>query len=180
MRRDAAANRDRLIAAAEGVFAAKGTSATLEDVARAAGVGPATLYRRFANKDALVREVLSAFFLRLIDLAEAAEEAPPEHCVDVFLNTVGAELADKAGLAADVWGVLAPHPLVEELRSRSAALLSRAQRAGAIRDAVTQSDLAAAVWAVRGVVQATRAGVGGLDDGAWKRHLDTVLRGLHT
>ena len=64
MRRDAAANRDRWISAAEGVFAAKGTSATLEDVARAAGVGPATLYRRFANKDALVREVLSAFFLR--------------------------------------------------------------------------------------------------------------------
>jgi AcrR family transcriptional regulator len=180
MRRDAAANRDRLISAAEGVFAAKGTSATLEDVARAAGVGPATLYRRFANKDALVREVLSAFFLRLIDLAESAGEAPPEHCVDVFLNTVGAELADKAGLAADVWGSLAPHPLVEELRSRSAALLSRAQRAGAIRDAVTQSDVAAAVWAVRGVVQANRAGVGGLDDDAWKRHLDTVLRGLHT
>jgi AcrR family transcriptional regulator len=179
MRRDAAANRDRLISAAEGVFAAKGTSATLEDVARAAGVGPATLYRRFANKDALVREVLSAFFLRLIDLAKAAEEAQPEHCVDVFLNTVGIELADKAGLAVDVWGSLAPHLLVEELRRRSAALLSRAQRAGAIRDAVTPADIAAAVWAVRGVVQASRAGVGNLDDGAWKRHLDTVLRGLH-
>jgi hypothetical protein len=59
-------------------------------------------------------------------------------------------------------------------------LLSRAQRAGAIRDAVTPADVAAAVWAVRGVVQASRAGVAGLDDDAWRRHLDTVLRGLHT
>ena len=172
-----------MISAAEGIFAAKGTSATLEDVAHAAGVGPATLYRRFTNKDALVREVLSAFFLRLIELAKLAklaEEAQPEHCIDVFLNTVGAELADKAGLAADVWGSLAPRLLVEELRRRSAALLSRAQRAGAIRDAVTPADVAAAVWAVCGVVQASRAGVAGLDDNAWRRHLDTVLRGLHT
>ena len=72
----------------------------------------------------------------------------------------GRRTADKAGLAADVWGSLAPRLLVEELRRRSAALLSRAQRAGAIRDAVTPADVAAAVWAVRGVVQASRAGVG--------------------
>lgn len=61
MRRDAADNRNRLVAAAEEVFARHGTAATLDDVARAAGIGPATLYRHFADKDALVREVLAVF-----------------------------------------------------------------------------------------------------------------------
>ncbi|ABK70357.1 SbtR family transcriptional regulator [Mycolicibacterium smegmatis] len=71
-----------------------------------------------------------------------------------------------------VWGDLAPEPLVEELRQQSAALLSRAQRSGAIRHDVTPADVTAIIWALRGIVAA-----GGADD-LWRRHLDTVLRGL--
>ena len=70
MRRDAADNRDRLLRAAEDVFAARGPAATLEDVARAANVGPATLYRRFANKDALIREVITIQLGRVIAAQE--------------------------------------------------------------------------------------------------------------
>ncbi|MDT7756371.1 MAG: hypothetical protein QOH27_2269, partial [Mycobacterium sp.] len=47
MRRDAVMNRDKIIRAAEEVFAERGPAATLDDVAHAANVGPATLYRRF-------------------------------------------------------------------------------------------------------------------------------------
>lgn len=172
MRRDAADNRNRLVAAAEEVFARHGTAATLDDVARAAGIGPATLYRHFADKDALVREVLAVFFGRLVLVAEHAQHAPPDRCIDVFLHTVGAELAQKSGLSAYVWGDLAPRELVDDLRQRSAALLSRAQLAGAIRDDVTTMDVTATVWALRGIVQS-----GGGDD-VWRRHLDTVLRGM--
>lgn len=172
MRSDATANRSRLIAAAEEVFAQHGTRATLEDVARAAGTGPATLYRRFPNKDALVREVLSEFFGRLLRAAQEAHAATDEQCLSVFLYTVGAELVRKSGLSAYVWGDLAPEPLVEELRQQSAALLSRAQRSGAIRHDVTSADISAIIWALRGIVAA-----GGADD-LWRRHLDTVLRGL--
>ncbi len=173
MRRDAAANRSRLVAAAEDVFAQHGTQATLEDVARAAGTGPATLYRRFPNKEALVREVLSEFFGRLLTAAQEAHAAPDERCLGVFLHTVGAELVCKSGLSAYLWGDLAPQPLVEELRQQSEALLSRAQRAGAVRHDVTSADVTATVWALRGIVAA-----GGPDD-LWRRHLDTVLRGFH-
>src|ERR1700733_10139508 len=133
VRRDAAINRERLVRAAEQVFAERGPAATLGDVANAAAVGPATLYRRFANKDALVQEVLSGFFRHLIDVAVIAEQSPPEAGLDVFLRTVGVELAAKAGLSAPVWGELAPEPLVEELRRRSTELLRRAQRAGVDR-----------------------------------------------
>jgi AcrR family transcriptional regulator len=178
LRRDAAINRDRLIRAAEEVFAARGSAATLDDVAKAAGVGPATLYRRFANKDALVAEVLSGYFQRLIALAEIAEHAPAQRCLDVFLQTVGVELAEKAGLAAPEWGDLAPKPLVEELRRRSSALLTRAQQSGAVRRDVNPADITAAVWALRGVIHSERTDADYRGQALWRRHLQTILRGF--
>jgi AcrR family transcriptional regulator len=180
VRRDAAINRERLVRAAEEVFAERGPAATLGDVANAAGVGPATLYRRFANKDALVQEVLSGFFRHLIDVAVIAEQSPPEAGLDVFLRTVGVELAAKAGLSAPVWGELAPEALVEELRRRSTELLRRAQRAGAARADVTPDDITAAVWALRGVIQSERTDPAHHGHELWRRHLETILRGFRS
>ena len=75
-------------------------------------------------------------------LAKDAEQAPPQRCVDMFLETVGYELGDKAGLTAVVWGDLAPQPLVDELRRRSASLLARAQQAASVRlDVITGARL---------------------------------------
>ncbi|GAB7067118.1 TetR/AcrR family transcriptional regulator [Mycobacterium hodleri] len=178
MRRDAAANRERLVAAAEAVFAEHGSSATLDDVATAAGVGPATLYRRFANKDALVREVLSAFFGRLVEAAETAATGPADRGLETFLRTVGVELAQKSGLSAPVWGELAPEPVVEELRRLSTELLIGAQRAGAVRADVTPDDVAAAVWALRGVIASERVDPERRGAQLWRRHLETILRGF--
>jgi AcrR family transcriptional regulator len=56
-RHDARSNLDRVVGAATEVFARSGLSATLADVATAAGVGVGTVYRRFANKDDLIYEV---------------------------------------------------------------------------------------------------------------------------
>jgi AcrR family transcriptional regulator len=178
MRRDAAVNRERLLSAAEQVFAERGPTATLDDVAAAAGVGPATLYRRFVNKDALVREVLGGFFRRLIDIAGDAEQAPPEDGLRVFLSTVGVELAEKSGLSAPVWGELAPRPLVDELRRRSTALLTRAQDAGAVRPDIRAEDINAAVWALRGVIGSERLDPAHRGRELWRRHLDVILRGF--
>lgn len=178
MRRDAAVNRERLINAAEAVFAERGPSATLDDVAKAAGVGPATLYRRFATKDALVVEVLSGFFSRLVDVATTAAGGPPETGLETFLRTVGVELAKKPGLSAPVWGELAPEPVVDHLRRLSTELLHGAQRAGAVRDDVTPDDVAAAVWALRGVIHSERNDPRHNGAELWRRHLDTILRGF--
>ncbi|BBY50659.1 hypothetical protein MARA_41270 [Mycolicibacterium arabiense] len=180
MRRDAAMNRARLVDAAEAVFAERGPSATLDDVAKAAQVGPATLYRRFASKDALVQEVLAGFFQHLIDVAAEAEQSSAATGLDVFLRTVGVELAGKAGLWAPIWGELAPSALVEELRGRSTRLLRRAQAAGAIRADVTPDDVTIAVWALRGVIQSERTDPAHEGEQLWRRHLDTILRGFRT
>jgi AcrR family transcriptional regulator len=173
LRRDAAENRARLLAAAERVFAERGTGASLEDVARAAGVGPATLYRRFGSKDGLVREVLSAFFARLIDLAHQAFAEPAETCLDVYLHTVGWELAANRGFMHGMWGDLAPAPLVGELEELTARLLSKAQDGG-VGDDVTVGDIAAAVWALRGII----ATGGEAAPDAWRRHVTYLLAGF--
>jgi AcrR family transcriptional regulator len=178
VRRDAATNRERLVRAAERVFAEQGPSATLEDVAAEAGVGVATLYRRFATKDDLVREVLTGFFARLIDVAADAEQAPPEDGLEVFLRTVGVEIAEKGGLSAPIWGELAPTELVGELRDRSTALLRRAQRAGAVRSSVTPDDVTSVVWALRGVIESERIDPARRGRDLWQRHLTTILRGF--
>jgi len=176
VRRDAAINRGRLVSAAEAVFAQHGPAATLEDVAKAAGVAPATLYRRFANKDALVQEVLHGFFQRLIDAAETAMTGPPEAGLEIFLRTVGLELAEKGGLSAPIWGELAPRPLVKHLRGLSTKLLRNAQREGSISKDVTPDDIAAAVWALRGVIHSERVDPSRRGRELWRRHLETILR----
>ena len=179
MRRDAAINRERLVKAAEEVFAVHGPAATLDDVAKAADVGPATLYRRFANKDALVQEVLSGFFRRLIDLAETPTRHRRRNASTCSWRRSGVELAEKAGLSAPVWGELAPEPLVEELRRRSAALLARAQESEAVRADVLPADISAAVWAIRGVIHSERLDPRLRGQHLWRRHLTTILRGFH-
>jgi AcrR family transcriptional regulator len=173
LRRDAAENRARLLTAAEQVFAEHGTDASIEDIARAAGVGPATLYRRFGTKDNLVREVLGVFFGRLIGLAHQACDEPPERCLDVYLDTVGWELAANRGFLHGMWGDLAPAELVRELEELTGRLLAKAQDGG-ISAQVTVGDIAAAIWALRGIVHTS----GEVAPDAWRRHATYLLAGF--
>jgi AcrR family transcriptional regulator len=170
LRRDAAANRARLVDAAERVFAELGTAAGMDDIARAAGVGPATLYRRFATKDELVRAVLERFFARLLALADIALEAPAKESLQLFFLTVGSEIASQRGLAHRLWGELAPTELVLELERKTRALVERARTGGAIAPTVTVYDVATAVRAMRGAIES--------DDDAWRRHIAFVLAGF--
>jgi AcrR family transcriptional regulator len=174
LRKDAEANRLRLLAAAEQVFAERGVDASLEDVARAAGIGPATLYRRFGTKQGLVREVLEAFFSRLVDLADEALAEPPDQCLDRYLETVGYELAANRGFMHGLWGELAPAGLIADLETRTSQLLDRAKRGGNINQQVSVGDIAAVVWALRGIMHTTAQAA----PDAWRRHLTYVMAGF--
>jgi len=176
MRRDAEANRARLLEAAERVFAERGVDASLEDIARAADIGAATLYRRFGTKQALVREVLETFFSQLLTLADEALAEPPERCLDRFLETVGYELAARRGFMHGMWGELAPAELIAELRARTQRLLEQAQDGGGIREQVTVDDIAAAVWALRGIIHTSDQSA----PGTWRRHLTYTLAGFRS
>ena len=77
-RADAERNRQRLIEAARAAFNAGGTSVSLEEIARSAGVGIGTLYRHFPTRDVLIADVYRSEAARLADAArELAETEPP-------------------------------------------------------------------------------------------------------
>lgn len=107
LRADARRNRERLLAAAGQVFAEAGPGASLEAVAKRAGVGIGTLYRHFPTREALVEEAYRQEVEQLVTAArELLEELPPdaalEAWMDRFLDYVGAKrgMADALQAAA--------------------------------------------------------------------------------
>ncbi|MGY5058645.1 TetR/AcrR family transcriptional regulator [Streptomyces sp. 900105755] len=146
LRRDAARNRERIVHAAREVFGRRGLGVTLDDVAKHAGVGVGTMYRRFPTKEALVRAVFEQ------DLAmrqESAEQAlthpdPWQGLVD-FLMTMTADLAENRGLHEVI--MLGSHSSEPFETARGGmlpyleALIRRAQESGQLRTEVTASDI---------------------------------------
>jgi AcrR family transcriptional regulator len=146
LRIDAARNHERILMAAGRAFEELGPSVSLEEVARRAGVGVATVYRRFRNRDQLVRAVFEHVFTTEIEPAAAVETDDPwrdlvrtlEATVDALAGRrVVLELAHEAA-AIDVGTV------DKYLRSMG-RLLGRAAEAGLVRPELLARDLAAVV-----------------------------------
>jgi AcrR family transcriptional regulator len=97
---DAARNRDRLLEAASDAFAERGVDASLEDIAKRAGVGIGTLYRHFPTRDALVEGVYRHNVELLCAGADElrATEAPDEALAQ-WMQRFVAYVASKKGLA---------------------------------------------------------------------------------
>jgi AcrR family transcriptional regulator len=87
LRKDAALNREKLLAAAVGLFAERGTEGSLEEVAKRAGVGIGTLYRHFPTRDALVE---AAYRNEVAQLRAAADELlaelPPDDALEAWMR----------------------------------------------------------------------------------------------
>ncbi|GGH52137.1 TetR family transcriptional regulator [Frigidibacter albus] len=147
MRADARRNEDALLAAAKAVFAAQGVDAPVRDIAAAAGVGVATLYRRFPGRADLV----AAVFRHEVDTcAEAAgalaAEHPPLEALRRWLTLYTGFIATKAGLSKALHSrdpAFAPLPAYFESRLAPAlaGLLRSAAEAGDIRGDVEAFDL---------------------------------------
>src|ERR1039458_10622740 len=86
LRSDAAKNRERLLTAAGQVFEEKGLEASVADVARVAGVGMGTLYRRFPSKEALIDALVSEVLEATIAMAREAAAWPDGSGLEHFLE----------------------------------------------------------------------------------------------
>ena len=151
-RADSMRNRDRLLAAARDVFSAGGPDASLESVARVAGVGIGTLYRHFPTREALFQAVYRREVDQLVELAATlAAEAPPMEALRRWLHANVGMVATKKGMLA------ALHPAAgsaNELYADSAARLGRsvsdlmaaAVAAGLVRDDIAPEDVMRAVF----------------------------------
>ena len=150
-RSDSLRNRARLIDAAREVFSAGGPEASLEAVARAAGVGIGTLYRHFPTREALFQTVYLHEVDQLVALAEdLGADADPRAALRRWLHALVALVATKRGMLA----ALAPAPgstaelytgSREKLVGAVGALMARARASGLIRDGVSPGDLMRAV-----------------------------------
>ncbi len=76
MRADAQRNRDRILEVAREVFRERGYDASLDEIARIAGVGPGTLYRHFPRRENLMDALMQSWVDRVLAAADAAVERP--------------------------------------------------------------------------------------------------------
>jgi AcrR family transcriptional regulator len=147
-RADAVRNRERVLEAAKAVFSAGGPDASLEAVARRAGVGIGTLYRHFPTREALFEAVYRREVEQLGELAEQLKSEPqPVEALRRWLRSNVEFVATKKGMSAAL--ALAAHGKSSELTAFSferltkavGALLDRAVAAGEIRADVSPEDL---------------------------------------
>ena len=100
-RADAVRNRERVLEAAKSVFSAGGPEASLEAVARTAGVGIGTLYRHFPTREALFEAVYRHEVQQLADLAERLKkEARPIEALRQWMRSIVKFVATKKGMSA--------------------------------------------------------------------------------
>ena len=179
MRADARRNRERVLIAAEAVFAEAGLKAQVEEVARRAGVGVGTVCRHFPTKQDLVEAVLAARYESLLAEAEAAVAQPDAGAAfEDFVyrladfQTRHRALAETMATAIDLPSSAEPTRLA--LRRAIATLVANAQAAGTVRSDVGPADI---TLLFSGVAHAT-ALAGDLQPMLRQRHLAIILDGL--
>lgn len=177
LRRDAELNRRRIIAAAREVFRDRGLAATLDDVARHAGVGVGTVYRRFANKE----ELVDALFADMVDAAdaisvEAAADPDPWHGLATSLEKLCELQAFDRGLREVMLGTgrgpQRKRQMQRRVRSAADQLVTRAKEQGTLRPDMQARDLPMIQLMVAAVTDHT-----GHPD-LWRRYLRLLLDGL--
>ncbi|MER7010727.1 helix-turn-helix domain-containing protein [Saccharopolyspora sp. NPDC000359] len=145
LRADAQRNRDRVLAAAQELFAAEGLAVPLDDIARRAGVGPGTIYRHFPTKEALFDAVVSERIQRMVhDARELAEADDPEQAFFDYFRQVVEQASFNKDLC-DALGSTGRQPKSEcretDFDTVLGALLERAQQCGAVRSNITTAEL---------------------------------------
>ncbi|HVV23653.1 MAG TPA: helix-turn-helix domain-containing protein, partial [Pseudonocardiaceae bacterium] len=174
LRADAARNAERIIAAAWAAFTEADTDVPLEEIARRAGVGVATLYRRFATKDDLIIAVVEWRYAEQVEpvLRQAIADPDPWHGMAATLDaalSVAQEELPMIKASRD------PTRLIEGIMSRFfvelASVVRRGQENGQIRADLTPADLRPLVYMLIGTIRVTSGD-------AWRRYVALVLDAL--
>ena len=177
LRRDAELNRRRIIAAAREVFRDQGVGATLNDVARHAGVGVGTVYRRFPDKEQLV-DALFDDMVETVDRHTRAALEEPDAWVGltVALEKVCEVQAMDRGLREVMLGTGRGPQRQAQMRDRIAPLIgrlvARAKEQGALRPDVVAPDFPA----LQLMLGAVTEHVGQPE--LWRRYLALLIDGM--
>lgn len=170
-RADAVRNREKVIAAAEQVFAEHGIEAGIPEIAERAGVGKGTVYRNFDSKD----ELVSAIFARRLDrfsedIAAALERDDPGEAFREVLRQSAAR-ANALSFPTNMYLAGRTREL-DEAKAKTTALMDKlirkAKKEGSIRRDVKADE----VWVIFGGACRILADSGENDPAVWRRHAD--------
>ena len=179
LRRDAERNRQRILEAAREAFAEDGLAVTLDEIARRAGVGVGTIYRRFPDKEQLIDALFEERIGEVVALAdEALHHADAWQGLVDFLEGAAALHADDRGLKeVTLSGV---HGLERVRRARDlmypvvTQLVARAQEQGSLRADVVPTDLPILLLMLGALSECTRE----VGPDVWRRYLGILTDGL--
>lgn len=168
LRADARRNRELVLDAAELAFGASGPDASIDEIARLAGVGHGTVLRRFPTKDDLMFAVIERHVAEMCSFARGALAADdPGQAFFDFVWRVAELNMSTPGLHRCVVHC-GDKPGAAELERLADRVVSRAQRVGAVRRDVKAEDVRLLV----------RSALTNAPEGQWRRYLDVVLDGL--
>jgi AcrR family transcriptional regulator len=175
-RRDARERHDRLIAAARREFAARGVDASLERIARDAGVAIGTLYRHFPTRLDLLMAALEPRLQEFLDGATKALEIddPWEGFVYYLENLFRVQAGDRGFndfLSRRFPGSADTERIHDQMCRQIEDVLTRAQEAGEARPDITQADIVNLIWSNGRMIDATSTTA----PNAWRRHLYLML-----
>ena len=179
LRRDAERNRQRILKAASEVFNERGLDVSLDEIARHAGVGVGTVYRRFRTKE----ELIEALFLdRLDSVASIADEAyaNPDAWRGLvsFMEQMAEIMEGDLGLRQMLMFATYGRDLVAVARQRNEPLVDRlvrrAQAAGQLRADIQQTDIPFIVFILTEAAHLAYAA----NPGIWRRYLTLILDGM--
>lgn len=179
LRSDAERNRRRILAAAAEVFAEHGLAATLDDVARRAGVGIGTVYRRFPDKDSLIGQLLKERIELMVTAGTQALAAKdPWTGLVMFLEYAADSFARDLGLRQvmmfGTYGGQHPAYARSKMRPIVDELLRRSQESGQVRADLSSTDILLIGFMLGTAAEYAAAARPEI----WRRYLTLMLDGL--
>ncbi len=179
LRSDAARNRAAIVDSARALFGARGLEAPLDEIARHAGVGNATLYRHFPTRCTLIAAVFAETLAEIVEACERGLANPdPWAGFAGHVRFLCQLQAEDRGLADLMTTRVTGAPDLEKLRTRSQEgfrrLAERAKEAGELRADFATEDLVILLMANAGVIHRTA----GTAPSAWERLVHYTLDGL--
>jgi len=181
LRADAARNRELILDAAMEVFAERGLDASTSEVARRAGVGEATLFRRFPHKQDLIDAVLERTMREVNELlAECAADPDPARGLErFFFELLERKLQNDRAFFEAVHERCMTSTNFEDLRAEAfdlmTVILRRAQEAGAARTDLQPPDLFFLLLSAGATLRLPQLS---LREDLWKRYARVILDGL--
>jgi AcrR family transcriptional regulator len=178
LRADARRNRERVLTAAQVVFAEHGHDAQMDDVAKRAGVGVGTVYRHFPTKEALIEALAVDRFEKILAVGKAALERddPWEALTEAVWQGAALTASDRS-FTEIVGEMQGPMPLAEELQREMndtyGELMRRAQASGDLRPDLVLDDIPMFMCGIGLGARKTHS-----CPDAWRRHVAIVIDGL--